>query len=152
MNTHNNHRDPPNIEALVRVVAAARQQTAQAESTLKTARSAWEQDHAALFTTVEEARTAQEAAEAALRQAVLTIFAQDGNKHPHPATGVRVTSHLVYDAQSITEWARENLPAVLVLDVKTFERVAPHLMVPGVSMVEEPIATIAQDLAAWLMG
>jgi hypothetical protein len=65
---------------------------------------------------------------------------------------VRVTSHLVYDVQSITVWARENLPAVLVLDVKTFERVAPHLMVPGVSMVEEPIATIAQDLAAWLMG
>ncbi len=150
MNTPNIPANPPNIEALVRVVAATRCQTARAETTLKEARSAWEQDHIVLLTTVEEARAAQEAAEAALRQAVLAIFTQDGNKHPHPATGVRVTNRLVYDPQAITTWARENLPAVLVLDVKTFERVAPHLMVPGVSTVEEPIATIAQDLAAWL--
>lgn len=150
MNTHNNPANPPNIEALVHMVAATRRQTARAETTLKAVRSAWEQDHVTLLATVEEARAAQEAAEAALRQAVLAIFAQEGNKHPHPATGVRVTSRLVYDAQTITEWARENLPAVLVLDVKTFERVAPHLMVPGVSTVEEPIATIAQDLATWL--
>jgi hypothetical protein len=152
MNTHNNHAAATDIEALVRVVAAARQQTAQAEATLKTARGLWEEDHAALFTTVEESRAEQEAAEAALREAVLAIFALKGNKHPHPATGVRVTSRLVYDPQVITEWAREHLPAVLVLDAKTFERVAPHLMVPGVSTVEEPIATIAQDLAAWLVG
>ncbi len=94
MNT-NNHSDLPKIEALVRVVAVARQQTTQAETTLKTARSAWEQDQAALFTTVEESRAAQEAAEAALRAAVLAVFVQEGNKHPHPATGVRVTSRLV---------------------------------------------------------
>jgi hypothetical protein len=150
MNTHNNHADTIDIEALVRVVAAARQQTTQAEATLKTARSAWEQDHAALFTIVEAARAAQEVAEAALREAVLAVFTQEGNKHPHPATGVRVTSRLIYDPHAITEWAREHLPAVLVLDVKTFERVAPHLMVPGVSTVEEPTATIAQDLAGWL--
>lgn len=149
MNTDNNQSNTPNIEALVQVVAATRQQTARAETTLKAARSTWEQDHTALFTTVEEARAAQESAEVALRQAVLAIFAQDGNKHPHPATGVRVTSRLVYDPQAVTAWARENLPAVLVLDVKTFERVAPHLLVPGVSAVEEPIATIAQDLAPW---
>jgi hypothetical protein len=63
--------------------------------------------------------------------------------------GVRLLVHLSYDKDAITTWARTNLPGVLVLDTRTFEQVAPRLRVPGVTVHEEPQATIAQDLTAW---
>lgn len=138
------------IEELVRLVATCRQQTTQAQATLASARSAWEYAHGALFTAVSDAQTAQAAAEAALRDATLTAYATNGSKHPHPATGVRVTLRLIYDREAITTWARINLPSVLMLDVRTFERVAVELHVPGVRAEPEPQATIAGHLRPWL--
>ena len=139
------------LNALVQTVAQARRQTAQAQAALTTVRAAFEQQHAEVIAAVTAAQARLEQAEEALRQATLAAYAGAGNKRPHPAVAVRVMTRLVYDPEGITAWARENLPAILVLDVKTFERVAQHLMVPGVTVSAEPVATIAQDLTPWHM-
>jgi hypothetical protein len=102
-----------------------------------------------LLATLDNARAAQEQAEAALRDAVLVAYHTTGSKRPHPAVGVRVCTRLVYDPATVTTWARDNLTPLLVLDTKLFEQVAPHIKVPGVSVVNEAQATIAQDLAPW---
>lgn len=137
------------LNALVQAVAQVRRQTAQAQATLTTARIAFEQQHAEVIAAVTAAQAQQERAEEALRQATLAAYASAGNKRPHRAVAVRVMTRLVYDLGAITAWARENLPAILVLDVKTFERVAPHHQVPGVTVSAEPVATIARDLTPW---
>lgn len=138
------------LEMLVRVVAQARQDTAAAQAAVSQARHTFEAEHMPLFATLDAARTAQEQAESALREAVLAAFIATGNKRPHPAVGVRVYTRLVYDPAAVTAWARENMTPLLVLDTKRFEQVAPHLGVPGVTISPEPQATIAQDLDLWL--
>lgn len=139
-----------NLDSLVHAVAQARQQTAAAQAAVTAARRAFENEHAMLFATLEVARTAEEQAEAQLREAGLIAFRATGSKRPHPAVGVRVCTRLVYDPAAVTTWAREHLTALLVLDTKRFEQVAPHLMVPGVTIHTEPQATIAQDLDEWI--
>jgi hypothetical protein len=142
--------DTLNLDTLVCAVAQARQQTAAAQAALSATRHAFESEHAPLFATLEAARSAEEQAERCLREAVLNMYNATGSKRPHPAVGIRVCTRLIYDPDAVTEWAREHLTALLVLDTRRFEQVAPHLMVPGVTTCAEPQATIAQDLDRWI--
>jgi hypothetical protein len=142
--------DTMTLDALVCAVAQARQQTAAAQAALSATRHAFETEHAPLFATLEAARSAEEQAECRLREAVLNMYNSTGSKRPHPAVGIRVCTRLIYDPAAVTEWAREHLTALLILDTKRFEQVAPHLMVPGVTTCTEPQATIAQDLDPWI--
>ncbi|MDQ2806694.1 MAG: hypothetical protein M3Z04_07220 [Chloroflexota bacterium] len=139
----------PNLPRLVQAVAAARVATSQAQTTLATARSAWEQANAGLLQAVSATRTAQATAEETLRTATLAAYAATGSKRPHPALGVRLTTRLDYDREQVTAWARQHMPTVLILDTARFEAVARQLAVPEVTVISEPQATIGTDLHAW---
>ena len=139
----------PHLSPLVQTVAAARVATAQAQTTLTTARSAWEQANAALLEAVTAARSAQTTAEEALRTATLAAYAATGSKRPHPALGVRLITRLEYDRDRVTAWAHQHMPAVLTLDTRQFEAIARQLAVPEVTVIQEPTATIRTDLTPW---
>lgn len=140
----------PDWAALVGAVAAARRETDMALQAVAAARRTFEEQARPLFLALEAAKATLATAEEALRTATLAAYAAAGSKRPHPTVAVRVQARLHYDREVVTTWCRANLPGALVLDPKTFERVAPTLQVPGVVLAEEPQATIAQDLTRWL--
>ena len=89
-----------------------------------------------------------------LRKNVIATYEETGEKKPHPACGVRLTTKMRYvDADAIT-WCRENLPAALSLNRRLFEKhakgVAETAPIPGVAFIKEPKATIAKDLSVYL--
>jgi hypothetical protein len=140
----------PTLDELVQTVAYQRSAANAVLEQLATARRAFEDACRPLFERREAALAALDTAETALRDATLAAFAATGAKRPHPATGIRVTTRLEYDVDAMTEYARRHLPQVLKLDKKLFEDVAPTLRLPGVTVIEEPAATIAQDLRRYL--
>jgi len=68
--------------------------------------------------------------------------------------GITIKKHteLVYDPKVADTWARVNVPALMVLDTRTFEKAARAGTLPGapVQLVEDVRATIASDLSAYL--
>jgi len=59
---------------------------------------------------------------------------------------------VVYDPKVADTWARVNVPALMVLDTKTFEKAARAGTLPGapVQLIEDVRATIASDLSTYL--
>jgi DNA polymerase-3 subunit epsilon len=76
------------------------------------------------------------------------------DKHPHPAVGIRNITRLEYDPRKAYLWCQDHLPAALVLDRTFFEKhakaVAKTSPLDFVTISQEPQATIATDLSAYL--
>lgn len=88
--------------------------------------------------------------EVAIRLAAQEAYVNTGDKHPHPAVGIRVQHVLHYDADKALEWARQHYPEALKLDVSKFEKVARAMELDWVQDEEVPQATIARDLSAFI--
>jgi hypothetical protein len=143
-------RPTPRFDELVAAVAAARWQANRILEQLATARQQFDEQIRPLVEQKDSILAALAGAEEALRTATLDAYAESRSKRPHPATGIRLQTRLVYDREAVTAYAREHLTQVLILDAKAFERVAATLHVPGVEVIEEAQATIAQDLRGYL--
>lgn len=102
----------------------------------------------------ESARTQIEILETDLRTATLETYAETGNKKPHSALGVREVTKLEYDADVAVAWCMHRLPAALKLDARMFEKHAKAVSetdpVKIVKITQQPQATIASDLSAYL--
>jgi hypothetical protein len=131
-------------------VAAGRWQANRILEQLAAARQQFDEQIRPLVEQKDAVRAALAGAEEALRTATLAAYEEAGSKRPHPAAGIRIQARLVYDREAVTAYARQHLTQVLMLDTKAFERVAATLHVPGVEVVEEALATIAQDLRGYL--
>jgi hypothetical protein len=87
-----------------------------------------------------------------IRSAAVLEWEESGNKKPFPGIGIRVTKKFGYDFDKALEWSKENMPALLTLDVKKFEKVLTVSEPAGLSLNIDyvPIATIAKDLSMYL--
>lgn len=99
----------------------------------------------------DELRSKRTQVEKKIREELVRIYEQSGDKSPAHGGGIRVRRLLSYDAQEACDWCRANAPALLTLDAKRFDQVAEVLGAP-VELVEEPQATISRDLSDWLEG
>lgn len=86
-----------------------------------------------------------------VRAVALAEYAANQDKHPHPAITIKVYEVLTYDAEQAKSYAiAHNLPKLLKLDAKVFEKAANGLGLDFVTVTEEPRATIASDLSEWV--
>lgn len=85
------------------------------------------------------------------RDAVRAAYDTDNFEPPQGIT-LKHFTEVVYDPKVADTWARVNVPALMVLDTKTFEKAARAGTLPGapVQLVEDVRATIASDLSAHL--
>ena len=102
----------------------------------------------ALADALEDAR----ALDAQVREMALNEHVFTGDKRPHPATTIKLYTVLQYDQGQALDYCRGHLPQALVvtLNAKVFEPVAKAAGLDFVSIRQEPRATIARDLSAWL--
>jgi len=137
------------LEGALRILAQQRRRAATYKEALDSARTEWEAAHADLIQSYKDAQDAVAQAEECVRTATLAEFERTGSKAPAPCVGVRVMTRLVYDANTALAWAREHDMA-LSLDKRAFEKVAKASPPEFVEIVQEPSATIAVDLSAYL--
>ncbi len=60
-------------------------------------------------------------AEGVVRAAALTLYAQDGNKKPHPKVQIKVYRVYQYDEIEALDFARAHMPGALKLNKRAFE-------------------------------
>ncbi len=101
------------------------------------------------YSAYEERKAAQKNAEEelaiteqSLRNEALKIYATTKDKKVSPGVNVKVRRIVEYAADAITEWVKANAPAMLVVDWKSFDKVAEKIGAP-VSIKEEPYCTLA---------
>lgn len=91
-----------------------------------------------------------------IRDHVVVIYESTGQRHPHPAVGVRVYTKLRYDTDEALHWSQHHLPKALKLDKRFFEKhargVAETQPIPFVEIEENPRATISTDLSEYVGG
>ena len=97
-----------------------------------------------------QAKSKQADAEIAVRQEAMAVFAETGNKAPHPAIKIKVYTVLEYRDEDAIDYAREHLPEALKLDRRIFIRAAKAVAMNFVAILSEPRATIARDLSEYL--
>jgi len=90
------------------------------------------------------------AADQGVRTSALQVYAETQDKKPHPAVPIKIYTVLQYEQQDAIEYAREHLPTALKLNTSTFEKVAKVVPLDFVTISEEPRATIARDLTAYM--
>lgn len=85
-------------------------------------------------------------AETAIKQAAVLVYENDqSTKQIAPGIVIKEFTQIGYDRKKAFDWAVEHKMA-LVLDEKTFEKIAPSANLDWVLTVTTPKATIATDL------
>lgn len=79
-----------------------------------------------------------------------------GDKHPHPAINLRMKTSLHYEQALALAWCTRHLQSAIKLDARLFEQHARAVTGTAplrfVDIKQEPQATIASDLRAYLTG
>ena len=99
---------------------------------------------------LQKTKAAQADAEIDVREIGRNIFAETGDKTPHPAVKIKIYTALDYTDGDAVEYAREHLPQALKLIKNIFEAAAKVIKLDFVTMRKEPRATIARDLSKYL--
>lgn len=85
--------------------------------------------------------------EAYVRDLIVNVYEETGNKKPVSGASVRLISRPVYDESVVFAWCVKNQPAFLTLDKRRWEKdgetVAPDL----IHFVKEPQTLISRSLA-----
>lgn len=112
----------------------------------------FKRSQAVLLAEMERNEQALGAAEEAARVAVLAAYKESGKKSPGYGFSVRVRRDVEYDPELVRSWAFANMPALLKLDEKQFDRavLAGVAICPHADILETPQATIATDLSKYL--
>ena len=122
---------------------------ADAKAEIKRREDAFRAENADLYASLAETQAQAELEERTLRNATLQHFQETGDKHPHPALGVRETKKLVYDDKLAFAWAKEHDMA-LALDRKSFEQIAKASPPDFVTETVDIVPTIATDLSKYV--
>ena len=85
-----------------------------------------------------------------LCEAALDAFAATGDKAPAKGVAIKLYKVYRYETDVAREWCMANAPALLVLDVKRFEKTAEQLVGAPVTIESEPRPVIAADLSDYL--
>jgi len=133
------------IEAQVEVVARARENAQEAIDARALARSAWEQEHLSLQTSVATTSELVGEEEDKLRALTLQAYEQTGNKTPALGVSVKIFQTLDYEPKEALKWAMAHQIA-LSLDKKSFETFAKATPLEFVTISDEPRVQIAQTL------
>jgi hypothetical protein len=83
-----------------------------------------------------------------LRTLALVKYKDTGNKNPVPGISIKIYKTYVFDAQKARDWAALAAPAMLVLDTKLFEKLAPDMPGAPIAVLDNPKAMLAKDLEA----
>lgn len=102
----------------------------------------------AMESAVREAREEEEACRARLEAVALAAYREHGVKTLTEHVKIRVVQKVRYEFAQALEWVRANMPALLTLDTKGFEKVALNMPVPPpcVDILQEPTVAISSDL------
>jgi len=133
------------LKEQIRVVAKARQKTAELMEERNILLKAWNYANQELFDNLTQAGAEVAGVEARLRELTLQVYAETGNKTPTPGVGVREITKLKYNNTVAFDWAVEHKIAIK-LDISAFEKIAKASPLDFVSISLEPQATIATHL------
>jgi len=147
----------PDISELKGQLAAARVLAADAEhvygekykeliEALEATRKSWEMMNEEIIAQREQCNSDLHAADAELRQAVITYCQENDTKKFDDQLGVRVMVKLDYKPADATAWAKANAPFMLVADKKEFEKVAKSQDFDFVTKVSSYTAVVATEL------
>ena len=134
------------IEQQINLVVDAREEAQRATNRRIEIYQEWFEEYKTFFDTEMVAKTALSEAEAKLRELALQSYAENKAKTVAPGVGIRIMTRLVYDAKEAMDWALKHSLA-LALDKPKFEKIAKVTPLSFVVSIEEPIATIAAELA-----
>ena len=81
----------------------------------------------------------------------LQVFANEGDKHPHPAVTVKENNKLLYDPADAIQWALKlEQMDMISLNKSAFEKAAKALDLEFVEKRKEPSVTVSTDLSAYI--
>ncbi len=86
--------------------------------------------------------------EKTIRDLAIAEWQHTFEKRPAAGVQIKMLTKLRYDVAAVTEWARTHMADLLILDIKTFEKlakVAPSVSMP-VEVIQEPAAYIDTKL------
>lgn len=139
---------------LVRQLAEARQIAAHLDATWRERLTAFEATHADLLTARRDAATLAAQREDELRAYAVARYTADGERHPAPGVGIRITTTAeIQDEAAAIAWAKVS-GVGLTLDERAVKKIA--LAAPGslpfVHLTVSATATVTADLEAALAG
>lgn len=144
----------PDFDQIISIVAKSRTTHDAIKDAIKNRRAEFEASIAPLLAEAEVAANILNAAEQAARDAAIAVYeANPDDKKPHPALGIRVSKGYLYEDADATQWAiQHDMPALLKLDRKAFDKLLKDGVVDGLDVIEvtNVTATIATDLSAYL--
>ena len=138
--------DERQLKEQINAVVEARAKVKETTECRTSAYQKWIDENQPLLDNESNAKTGCQEAETKLRDLALQSYAKTKEKTVAPGIGIRVMTRLNYESQKAMEWAMEHKLA-LKLDSSAFEKIAKTSNLPFVTITEEPVATIATELA-----
>lgn len=147
------------LDNLVIQLAQARAAEVSLKAEYEVARAAFEVAHAALITNLDTAKNHRSNLEASLRTSAEAHYEETGEKAPHGAIEIKLYDGVVVEADTARVWCLANMPALLQLDLRAYEKVRREvagskllsdlIAMPG-EIVTTAKATVKADLTLWL--
>ena len=136
----------------LREVATRRQSRDEAQARVKALRAQFEADIEPLVEAAQVAAQACAESEEAARALTVALYEATGNKAPAEGAAIRLTTKLAYDDADALAWAKQTGMALIPesVDRKALEKIAKASPLPFVTVTQEPSATLASDLTAYL--
>lgn len=133
---------------LIHLVARLRAATALVKREHDISKTAWETANEQLIGQLHTCQADLATVEDELRRQIVEAYRLTGDKRPGPGVGIRLRTVAEYDATEAKVWAIEHhVAAALELNRRVFDKIAEAANLPFVTVVQEPQATIATDLA-----
>lgn len=135
------------LKEQINIVAERRVIAKRASEAKRVSLAEWESSNIVLITDDVSAKNILATEEANLRDMVVAIFKETGDKHPDPNVGIREVDRLIYDPALALNYAKDHGVA-LKLDTASFEKMAKiDELRPGFVTVEKiATATIATEI------
>lgn len=142
------------------LLAATRKAHQEKKAELDALREAFNAQHAELVAEVDRLSGVQKESEETCRNLGLVVFHTTGNKKPFEGVEVKLWDVAAFNATEAEQWCRVNMPALLILNGKAYEKVLRERAnsetlkavlpdMPG-DVTEEPKTSLGRDLSQYL--
>lgn len=149
------------LKEQLKELAQARQQYTQKKAELDALREQFNEQHAVLIAEVETLSAAQKEADETCRGVGLVEYLRTKNNKPLQGVEIKLWDTATFDPLEALQWCRVNMPALLTLNSKTYEKVLRERAnsknlrealpdMPG-HVTEEPKVSLARDLSGYLV-
>lgn len=141
---------------LLKDLAFSREMIARGKEWIEQAQKEFEAlpEYQKLLEVKEEMKTYQKRADEcyeALTTWAESKYAEDGDKHPITGVEIKIVTEVtVTDEKAAKQWAADNAPATLSLNMTKFKPIARQLELSFVKTEEKPQAYIGSDLSEYL--